>query len=1138
MTNQYTRSSVSLAVEALEGRDLLSSSPGGTLQLLSQQNFDNTLAGSMPAGWSQWSNLGPFGVNGNQGEGGGPGLLSTAAAGQNVLAWYAPVQSGNLQVSADVLANALIPAGVLLRGNGLSTAQPSYYAATVERGTTVDLWRVTNGAATLLASVTSSSYLSGQWLRVTLIANGRDLVVGVQRLDTGAYLTAGGGWQKGAVGALTFHDGSNQAILSGGQAGLMRFPAYQGTVVFDNFAITPVTGGKASYQQSFSGVAAGALPANWLQWSSVAPVGVSTALSLSAQSSLVATGGTGQEDRAFMDATEPANVQVSAAVYLNSLDPAEVIARGANLSSTPSYYAVSVTRGMQVKLVRVNGGSATTLGSLDSHGYLSNVWVQVTLTADGNQLLAQVERLDTDQYLNSSGYWQSTPTVALSRTDSSKSALTGDGQVGLVKGSSAPGPIAFDNFSVSQVVAPPLSVKLGGVPAGSTVSRQTVVTARVTDASPITHVDFYLDGALQLSDPAAPYAWTLDPSKVEDGTHTVLAIAYDKAGNVGQAALSVVTHNTGNVGAAGIPQHLPNIRLADLAYSGTPLSPAMQQLLQNDVDLVVSNTSYLSSINATAPNTPQLIYTNVASLYQGLLTSWLGYAYSHGLDPEQAFYHVAQATPFSGSSSSSQPVNWFWGVYQGGATANFIDYTAAAHTWDSRSVVFGGVGTSIYIGYPYMFREINLNLLSGAGSGWSGVLEYPTAVDSHGNPTAWGTLKTLTNTTNGLSRSGQITFDPPTNWKPASLNGSPLSYYVRIRTVTPGRAPVANTILGMDYLSTHGANSGVIPAFDYAAAGGKDYLTAAEYAHRKPGDNAWFAYQGQDLTQSYGPMRPATDPSSAAFRAWVIQYSLSYLNGNPLAAGLFVDNSSGDLSLATMNTLETTATYSTDYGSLLNALSQAIAPRWVLANVSGGGTSADPTIQLNAGYFDEFAIRAMQNNFVQFDDLAGQIAQWQALKSPAPYAVLDSLPAGGAVGDPRTEMATLAEYYLLGDPTSTFLDLWGGYAPATDWSQHFFPALTYNVGKPLGTWSLLASGQDPANRSLAYQVYQRQYSNALVLYKPLSYGGGVTGTTADNTATYLRLNGVYRVLQANGSLGAPVTGVSLRNGEGAVLIPV
>jgi hypothetical protein len=57
-----------------------------------------------------------------------------------------------------------------------------------------------------------------------------------------------------------------------------------------------------------------------------------------------------------------------------------------------------------------------------------------------------------------------------------------------------------------------------------------------------------------------------------------------------------------------------------------------------------------------------------------------------------------------------------------------------------------------------------------------------------------------------------------------------------------------------------------------------------------------------------------------------------------------------------------------------------------------------------------------------------------------------------------------------------------------------------------------------------------------VLYKPLSYGSGVTGTTADNTATTFALGGPYYVLQNDGTLGPAVTSITLRNGEGAILV--
>jgi hypothetical protein len=45
-----------------------------------------------------------------------------------------------------------------------------------------------------------------------------------------------------------------------------------------------------------------------------------------------------------------------------------------------------------------------------------------------------------------------------------------------------------------------------------------------------------------------------------------------------------------------------------------------------------------------------------------------------------------------------------------------------------------------------------------------------------------------------------------------------------------------------------------------------------------------------------------------------------------------------------------------------------------------------------------------------------------------------------------------------------------------------------------------------------------------------------TGTTADATATTVALGGRYRQVNADGTLGPVVTSVTLRNGEGAVLV--
>ncbi|MFL5338610.1 MAG: hypothetical protein ACJ8F7_00450, partial [Gemmataceae bacterium] len=175
----------------------------------------------------------------------------------------------------------------------------------------------------------------------------------------------------------------------------------------------------------------------------------------------------------------------------------------------------------------------------------------------------------------------------------------------------------------------------------------------------------------------------------------------------------------------------------------------------------------------------------------------------------------------------------------------------------------------------------------------------------------------------------------------------------------------------------------------------------------------------------------------------------------------------------------------------------------------------------------------------QFLDEASLVSQWQAQSSPAHYLILDSLPTGGSPTDPHTQIATLAEYYLVGDPTSTMLMFYGGYSPSSSWINHWSPAAAYDIGKPTGTWGTFAQGTDPTNANLTYKVYSRTYANALVLYKPLSYNTAQgTGTLADATATTHQLNGTYRILNADGTLSGPVTSVTLRNGEGAILIKV
>ncbi|HEX9082000.1 MAG TPA: Ig-like domain-containing protein, partial [Holophagaceae bacterium] len=62
------------------------------------------------------------------------------------------------------------------------------------------------------------------------------------------------------------------------------------------------------------------------------------------------------------------------------------------------------------------------------------------------------------------------------------------------------------------------------------------LSATATDNVGVTKVEFYVDGALKGTDTASPYTMTLDSTTLANGSHSLVAKAYDAAGNVGTSA--------------------------------------------------------------------------------------------------------------------------------------------------------------------------------------------------------------------------------------------------------------------------------------------------------------------------------------------------------------------------------------------------------------------------------------------------------------------------------------------------------------------------------------------------------------------------------------------------------------------------
>jgi hypothetical protein len=336
----------------------------------------------------------------------------------------------------------------------------------------------------------------------------------------------------------------------------------------------------------------------------------------------------------------------------------------------------------------------------------------------------------------------------------------------------------------------------------------------------------------------------------------------------------------------------------------------------------------------------------------------------------------------------------------------------------------------------------------------------------------------------------------------------------------------------------------------YAAANGVD-PEAAYYHKTAP------ASPDTRLISIYNQppdIRPATNPSDPDFRRWVIKLCQDTLAKYPGAGAIFIDNSGREFP-ATATAIEPIANFATDYGSLLSDLRAAISPAVVMQNVAANGP--DPVAAGQPIVFLEFACRPLAHGYQQFLDLARNVARIRTLAKPGPWILFDSMSqqtlptaksATGSRSDPRTQLASLAYYYMLADENS-FLVPFGGESPPSPWgTDHWWPAIGFDVGTPAGDWKEFAAGVDPSwqagTPALNYKVYRRDFSKAVVLYKPLSFSTFQNknpqpfGPLDDSGATTHDLGGSYRPLNADGTLGEAITTIRLRNGEGAILVPV
>lgn len=88
--------------------------------------------------------------------------------------------------------------------------------------------------------------------------------------------------------------------------------------------------------------------------------------------------------------------------------------------------------------------------------------------------------------------------------------------------------------------------------ANATVSGTVNVSAAATDAVGVTKVEFYVNGALKSSSTTSPYAYNWDSKSVANGTVSLMAKAYDAAGNSNSDTIQVSVSN-GDTAAPSVP---------------------------------------------------------------------------------------------------------------------------------------------------------------------------------------------------------------------------------------------------------------------------------------------------------------------------------------------------------------------------------------------------------------------------------------------------------------------------------------------------------------------------------------------------------------------------------------------------------
>jgi thermitase len=293
---------------------------------------------------------------------------------------------------------------------------------------------------------------------------------------------------------------------------------------------------------------------------------------------------------------------------------AVVFAAAGNDSSSAPMYPAACTNVVAVSATESND----TLASFSNYGS----WID--LSAPGDNIL-------TTMVGGSYGYWWGTSFAAPIAAAvgalalSANPSLTASQLVALLeKNSDDLGSPGYDqNYGWGRVNAykavtaavasktstdtTPPTASISAPLAGATVSGTVAVQGTATDNVGVTKIEFYVDGALSTSTTTSPFSFSWDTAGVTNASHTLSVKAYDAAGNVGTASVTVTLSNTA-----------PTVSISSPSYGTTVSGTVSVQGSASDSTGLSKIEFYVNgTLNATAASSPFSFSWNTTSQTTG-----------------------------------------------------------------------------------------------------------------------------------------------------------------------------------------------------------------------------------------------------------------------------------------------------------------------------------------------------------------------------------------------------------------------------------------------------------------------------------------------------------------------------------------